>query len=74
MLRPVVGPLIHWTKKVMAEHPRRPSRRRGADPFRDLHTTLLHQLGLEQDELNGLHLGRKDCLTQIHGKVIEQIV
>lgn len=42
--------------------------------FRDIHTTLLHQLGLDQDQLSYLHLGRKERLTQVHGKVIEQIV
>lgn len=42
--------------------------------FRDIHTTLLHQLGLDQDELSYLHQGRKERLTQVHGKVIRQIV
>jgi hypothetical protein len=42
--------------------------------FRDIHTTLLHQLGLGQDELSYLHLGRKERLTQVHGKVIKQVV
>jgi hypothetical protein len=42
--------------------------------FRDIHTTILHQLGLDQDELSFLHQGRKERLTLIHGKVIEQIV
>ncbi len=42
--------------------------------FRDVHTTILHQLGLDQDELSYLHLGRKERLTQVHGKVIKQIV
>ncbi|GAB4153624.1 MAG: DUF1501 domain-containing protein [Planctomycetaceae bacterium] len=42
--------------------------------FRDIHTTILHLLGLDQDELSYLHLGRKERLTQIHGKVIKQIV
>jgi hypothetical protein len=42
--------------------------------FRDIHTTILHQLGLDQDELSYLHLGRKERLTQVHGRVIEQIV
>lgn len=42
--------------------------------FRDIHTTLLHQLGLEQDGLSYLHQGRKERLTQIHGRVIEAIV
>jgi hypothetical protein len=44
------------------------------DHFRDLHTTILHQLGLDQDQLSYLHLGRKERLTSIHGKVITQIV
>ena len=42
--------------------------------FRDIHTTLLHQLGLHQDDLTYPHLGREERLTQIHGRVIEEIV
>ena len=42
--------------------------------FRDIHTTILHQLGLDQDALSYLHLGRKERLTEVHGKVIESIV
>src|SRR5213593_3113399 len=42
--------------------------------FRDIHTTILHQLGLDQDVLSYLHLGRKERLTELHGSVIEQIV
>ena len=42
--------------------------------FRDIHTTILHQLGLDQDKLSYLHLGRKERLTQVHGSVIQQIV
>lgn len=42
--------------------------------FRDIHTTILHQLGLDQDQLNYLHLGRKERLTQIHGRIIKQLV
>ena len=42
--------------------------------FRDIHTTILHQLGLDQDSLSYLHLGRKERLTQIHGKIIQEIV
>jgi hypothetical protein len=41
--------------------------------FRDLHATILHQLGLDQDELSYLHLGRKERLTEVHGSVIEEI-
>ena len=42
--------------------------------FRDIHTTLLHQLGLEQDELSYPHLGRNERLTLVHGEVIREIV
>jgi hypothetical protein len=42
--------------------------------FRDIHTTLLHLLGLDQDQLTFPHLGRQERLTLIHGKVIEAIV
>ncbi|MBM3835492.1 MAG: DUF1501 domain-containing protein [Verrucomicrobia bacterium] len=42
--------------------------------FRDIHTTILHQLGLDQDEVSYPHLGRKERLTLVHGEVIRQIV
>jgi len=42
--------------------------------FRDLHTTILHQLGLDQDGLTYPHLGRQERLTLVHGRVITQIV
>jgi hypothetical protein len=42
--------------------------------FRDIHTTILHQLGLDQDELSYLHQGRKERLTEIQGSVISEIV
>jgi hypothetical protein len=42
--------------------------------FRDLHTTMLHQLGLDQDKLSYLHLGRAERLTQLHGSVVKDIV
>jgi hypothetical protein len=42
--------------------------------FRDVHTTLLHQLGLDQDRLSYLHLGRQERLTLVHGRVIPRIV
>src|SRR5678816_570660 len=34
--------------------------------FRDLHATLLHQMGLDQDALSYMHLGRKERLTEVH--------
>jgi uncharacterized protein (DUF1501 family) len=42
--------------------------------FRDLHTTILHQLGLDQDKLTFPHLGRDERLTLLRGKVIREIV
>jgi hypothetical protein len=42
--------------------------------FRDIHTTILNQLGLDQDELTYPHLGRNERLTLLHGRVIRQIV
>jgi hypothetical protein len=42
--------------------------------YRDLHTTILNQLGLDQNQLTYLHLGREERLTELHGTVIEKIV
>jgi len=42
--------------------------------FRDIHTTILHQLGLEQETLTYLHLGREERLTEVLGTVISELV
>ncbi len=42
--------------------------------FRDIHTTILHQLGLNQDALSYMHLGRRERLTEVHGSVIKEIL
>ena len=42
--------------------------------FRDIHTTMLHQLGLNQDALSFLHQGRKERLTEVQGRVIKELV
>ena len=42
--------------------------------FRDIHTTILHQLGLDQHRLTFPHLGRNERLTFVEGKVIREIV
>jgi uncharacterized protein (DUF1501 family) len=42
--------------------------------FRDIHTTILHQLGLDQDRLVYPHLGRNERLTFVRGEVIRQII
>lgn len=40
----------------------------------DLHATLLHLMGLDHEKLTYLHQGRDDRLTDVHGRVIEEIV
>jgi uncharacterized protein (DUF1501 family) len=42
--------------------------------FRDIHATILHQLGLDQHRLTYPHLGRDERLTFIEGKVIREII
>jgi hypothetical protein len=42
--------------------------------FRDLHTTMLNQLGLDQDALSYMHLGRKERLTEVRGEVIKDLI
>jgi hypothetical protein len=42
--------------------------------FRDIHTTVLHQLGLNQHALSYMHQGRRERLTEVEGTVIKQIV
>lgn len=42
--------------------------------FRDLHATLLHQLGLDQHRLTYPHLGRDERLTFVEGKLIREII
>jgi hypothetical protein len=42
--------------------------------LRDVHTTILSQLGLNQDALSFMHQGRKERLTEVHGTVIKEII
>ena len=42
--------------------------------FRDVHATILNQLGLAQEELTFLHLGRHERLTLEKGKLIRDIL
>jgi hypothetical protein len=42
--------------------------------FRDLHATLLNQMGLNQDALNYMHLGRKERLTELRGEIVKEII
>jgi hypothetical protein len=43
-------------------------------PLRDVHATLLHLLGLNQNRLTYLHAGRYKKLTDIGGRVITEIL
>ena len=42
--------------------------------LRDIHTTVLYQLGLNQNALSYLHQGRRERLTEIQGEVIRSIL
>jgi hypothetical protein len=42
--------------------------------LRDVHTTILNQLGLSQDALSYLHQGRKERLTEVRGEVLKDLV
>ena len=42
--------------------------------FRDLHATILYQLGLQQDQLSFMHLGRRERLTEVHGEILKGII
>jgi hypothetical protein len=40
----------------------------------DLHATMLHQLGLNHEQLTYRHLGRDFRLTDVSGRVVEEII
>ncbi len=42
--------------------------------FRDIHTTMLNQLGLNQHALSYMHLGRKERLTETEGRVVKELL
>ena len=42
--------------------------------FRDLHATLLYQMGLDQDALSYMYLGRKERLTEVRGEIIKEMI
>ena len=45
-----------------------------AHPIRDLHVTLLHLLGLDDNNLTYFHAGRYKQLSQFGGKVIKELI
>ena len=40
----------------------------------DIHATILHQLGLDHTQLTYRHAGRDFRLTDVHGRVIREIL
>ena len=46
----------------------------GAHPIRDLHGTLLHLLGLDDNKLTYFHAGRYKQLSQFGGQVIKELI
>ena len=42
--------------------------------MRDVHATILHLLGLDQNRLTYLHAGRYKELTDIGGRVIKEVL
>ena len=46
----------------------------GVRPLRDLHVTLLHLLGLDDNKLTYFHAGRFKQLSQFGGGVIKELI
>ncbi len=40
----------------------------------DIHATILHLMGMDHELLSYFHQGRKESLTDVHGKVVEGII
>jgi hypothetical protein len=40
----------------------------------DIHATILHLLGIDHELLTYFHQGRKESLTDVHGKVVQEII
>ncbi|MDB4392062.1 DUF1501 domain-containing protein, partial [bacterium] len=40
----------------------------------DLHATMLHLLGIDHERLTFRHAGRDFRLTDVHGRVVNQII
>ena len=43
-------------------------------PIRDVHVTMLHLLGLDDNKLTYLHAGRHKQLSQFGGEVIQDLI
>ena len=40
----------------------------------DLHATILHLMGIDHEKLTYKHLGRRYRLTDVHGKVVKDLI
>ncbi|MBT6845938.1 MAG: DUF1501 domain-containing protein, partial [Planctomycetaceae bacterium] len=40
----------------------------------DFHATLLHQMGIDHEQLTYRYQGRRFRLTDVHGQVVREIV
>ena len=40
----------------------------------DIHATILHLMGIDHELLTYFHQGRKESLTDVHGRVIEDVI
>jgi hypothetical protein len=40
----------------------------------DLHATILHLMGFDHEKLTYLHNGRDYRLTDVHGRVVKELV
>ena len=46
----------------------------GAVHTHDLHATILHLLGIDHERLTFRHAGRDFRLTDVHGRVVQEII
>jgi hypothetical protein len=46
----------------------------GKVPIVDYHATLLHLLGLDHEKLTFRHAGRDFRLTDVHGRVVREVL
>ena len=58
------GKMDEWSLRSVDQHVH----------IRDVHATLLHLMGLDQDRLHFLHAGRFEKLTDFGGRVIREIL
>ncbi|NNM28309.1 MAG: DUF1501 domain-containing protein, partial [Akkermansiaceae bacterium] len=60
--------------EVMRPQPSKDSWTPGTMHIHDLNATILHLLGLDHERLTYSHAGRDFRLTDVHGRVVEEIL